>query len=492
MSKLGRRSFLKASVFAGTAAWLSPHSRVLGANDEVRVGVIGTRNKGGDHCRQLLGTKGARLVAICDVDEAMLDKTVEKIGKEQADIKLEKYRDLRKMLENKDLDAVVVATPNHWHILATVWACQAGKDVYVEKPCSYSVWEGRKGVEAARKYNRIVQTGTQRRSCPGQREAFDWINKGNIGKIQHVRALHYQPWPSIGKVGPQTPPATVDYDLWCGPGPKEPMMRKNLHYDWHWFWNYGNGELANNGVHYLDLCRWVMGLKAHPTRVLSFGGRFAVDDDGQTPNCQTCWYDFKPFSSVPLICEIRGLPDHPIDGKADEKVWKMGAFKGLRGGFIVQCENGYYAGGGGGGWTYDNKDEKIKKFSGDDGKDHMQNFINVCKTRKLEELNADILEGHLSAAICHLGNISHRVGKVVKADDVADATKSDPLVQECFARFRDNLSKVGLDLTKPLPVLGPTLNFDPEKEQFSGEFATEANKLLTREYRAPFVVPEKV
>src|SRR5438445_5990258 len=283
MNRISRRSFLATSAAVGATTLFSTKLRAIGANDDVRVAVIGLNGRGQNHMDAFPQVAGTRLVALCDADDNVLRKAVQKA--EQRNQKVDCYKDIRKLLENKDIDAIAIATPNHWHALMAVWGCQAGKDVYVEKPCSHEVWEGRKIVEASEKYNRIVQIGTQRRSDLEYREAIKWIRDGNIGKILYARGLCYKPRPSIGKVsGPQPIPPGVDYDLWCGPAPMEPLMRKNLHYDWHWVWPTGCGDIGNQGVHEMDQCRWAINQDTLPEHVFSFGGRFGYDDDATTPN----------------------------------------------------------------------------------------------------------------------------------------------------------------------------------------------------------------
>ena len=263
------------------------------------------------------------------------------------------YTDYRKVLDDKEVDAVVIATPNHWHSLMAIWACQAGKDVFVEKPISHNVWEGRKLVEAARKYNRIVQAGIQSRSDEAFPEVIDYLKQGNLGKIIAAYGLCYKPRESIGKVGgPHPIPKSVDYNLWSGPAPLVPLKRSRFHYDWHWQWAYGNGDIGNQGAHQMDQARRLLGQNGLPRRVMSIGGRFGYDDDGETANSQIAIFDYDP---VPLIFEVQGLPRKRGDAA-------MGNFKGVRIGVIVKCEDGYFAGGGGGGWVYDNNDKKIRQF----------------------------------------------------------------------------------------------------------------------------------
>ena len=390
MNHVTRRSFIKASVATGLSVAM-PYSRVRGANDDIRVAVVGIRSQGTNHIGWFGQIPGVRVVAICDADRAFLDREKKKF--EDRKEKVDTYVDYRKLLEDKNIDAIITATPNHWHALVTVWACQAGKDVYVEKPVSHNVWEGRQMVKAARKYNRIVQSGTQRRSDTGLMEALEYIRAGNLGKINLVRGIIYVRRDSIGKVtGPQPIPETVDYNLWSGPAPMAPLMRKNLHYDWHWVWPTGDGDFGNNGIHYIDVCRWFINENKLPTRVISIGGRFGYIDDGETPNSQVVFLDYKP---APIIFEVRGLPRAKGDSAMDD-------YLGIRGGLVVHCEGGYFAGG----WAYDNNHKRLKQFPGDGGDGHQENFIKAMRSRKVTDLRADMLEGHISAALCHMANTS--------------------------------------------------------------------------------------
>ncbi len=492
MKEITRRGFLKTSVASGTAlvassafAYTKPFSNVLGANDEVRVAVAGIRSKGAQHVKLFHQLPGVKVAALCDPDQEILDREVAKFKERNEKVKA--YIDYRELMDDKSIDAVVIASPNHWHSLMSIWACQAGKDVYVEKPVSHNVWEGRKLVEAARKYNRIVQTGTQSRSDEAVQEVFDYIQKGNIGKILAVHGLCYKTRNSIGKVnGPQPIPKSINYDLWSGPAPLKPLMRSRVHYDWHWVWATGNGDIGNQGVHEMDMARWVLGQNTLPKRVMSVGGRFGYDDDGETANTQIAIFDYEP---APLIFEVRGLPRRKGDTARDN-------YKGVRVGVVVKCDDGYFAGGGGGGWIYDNKGKKVKQFSSEGGKHHNANFIKAVRSRKVSDLNADIIEGHLSSALCHLGNIPYRIGSTAAPEEIKEALKSEPKAQESFKRFDNHLFNNWIDIKESQAVLGPWLEFDPKKEKFVGngeyDIARWANDLLKDQYREPFVVPEKI
>ncbi|HEY7117458.1 MAG TPA: Gfo/Idh/MocA family oxidoreductase [Tepidisphaeraceae bacterium] len=489
MSRITRRRFLSTTAATGAAMILASTSRrALGANDDLRVAVVGCGGRGSSHIGAFSKIEGARLVAVCDADESHLNKAVQQGEKAQKGQKVKPYKDVRKLLEDKEIDAIATATPNHWHSLVTVWACQAGKDVYVEKPISHEIWEGRKCIEAMKKYNRVVQHGTQRRSDHLWYEAFDFIRQGNLGPVQWVKGFCYKPRPSIGKVPAPTPiPAGVDYDLWCGPAPMDPLMRKNLHYDWHWVWPTGNGDIGNQGVHEMDLSRWAVGNNSLPERVLGIGGRFIVDDDATTPNTLIVYYDYKP---VPFIFEVRGLPSHG----GDPNKAPMDAYgKIIRIGNWVQCEGGYFAAGEGGGWAYDKDGKKIRQFKQQlGGQGHQQTFVKACKSRDPKDNPCNAEVAHFSAACCHLGNISYRTGAEKSAAEITESIKSNSQMAEAFDRMKDHLGKNGFNLDKDKITLGANLTIDPGAERFTGDHAEAANKLLKRDYRKPYEIPESV
>jgi len=492
-----RRSFLK---YAGAGAlelglpgigWAaSTLARPAGANDDVRIAVVGIGSaeaKGGvgGRGRQLISAlqkvRGARIIALCDVDQRILARQAVELKDRGQPVAV--YRDLRRVFDSKEVDAVIVATPNHWHALATIWACQAGKDVYVEKPISHGIWEGRQMVAAARKYDRIVQSGTQARSSSALREAVEWVQRGEIGPIRFGRVILYRERSSIGKVAESTPvPVEVDYDLWCGPADKLPLRRQQLHYDWHWVWSTGSGEMGNNGVHHIDLCRWAMKLDTSAPRVMSLGGRFGFDDDGETPNTHVALLDYQ---STPIYCEVRGLPE-----KKGSKV--MDSFLNTRLGVVLHCEGGYFTGAHLSGAAFDTQGKKIREFGPtsweamDSG--HLSNFVAATRSRKVADLNADVLKGHLSAACCHLVNISHRLGQTAAPSAVRERTKVDPVLSDAVSRYYEHLRANEIDFAKN-EILGPALSFDAKLERFTGEFADQANSLLQRAYRIPFTVP---
>ena len=493
MRKLNRRRFLRNSAITSASLGFLPafgaqteskpgaavpSVNVSGANGDLRYAVVGFNGRGKDHISELAELKGVRMVALCDVDKKVLEREAKKC--EQAGKKIETYTDIRKLLENKDVDFVTFATPNHWHALGAIWAIQAGKDVYLEKPVSHNVWEGRQIVLAARKHGRIVQTGTQSRSSNGIAEGIAWMQAGNLGKIVRGRGLCYKRRPSIGKVdGAQPVPESVDYDLWCGPAPKEPPMRKRLHYDWHWVWPTGNGDLGNQGIHEMDVARWALGQKELSSRILAIGGRLGYSDDGTTPNTLIVYHDYKP---APLVYEVRGLPSSTESNTMDK-------YHGVDIGIVIDCEGGSliipsYSSAR----AVDKNGVEMKKFQGHTS--HFANFIDAIHSRKHTDLHADILEGHLSSALCHTANISYRLGKTHTPEETRDAIKSNSDLSEMLGRMEEHLAANKVDLKTTPATLGAALRMDPATERFQDNAA--ANQMLTREYRAPFVVAEKV
>jgi len=501
MSKLSRRDFMKSSMAVGAGLALAGSaSRVLGANDDIRLAVVGVGGQGGGHMKIFSKIPGVRLVAICDADRDHVEKRAAEFEK-SGGTKLKTYTDVRELLASKEIDAITSATPNHWHALVTVWACQAGKDVYIEKPACHEIWEGRKMVEAARKYDRIVQIGTQKRSSGAHKAAYEWIREGNIGAIKWVRGFCYKGrGPGTngiveGTNGPNPVPATVDYNLWCGPADMTPLQRKNLHYVWHWVWNTGCGDIGNQGPHEMDLARWALGDPGLPMRAFSIGGRFGVSevgDAGETANTQIAFFDYKP---APLIFEVRGLPT-----KKGDKPNSMDNYRrtGVDIGDCVQCEGGYFPCGDGGGWIYDNDGKRTsksftgKEYAGIGGAGHHENFIKAVRSHKRSDQNADIEVGHLSAALCHMANTSHRLGKKATPDEIKSAIGDNAEMMDSFNRMLEHLAANEVDLTKEPITLGPMLTMDPQKEQYVGECSEMANMFLKRNYREPFVVPDKV
>jgi predicted dehydrogenase len=479
-----RREFIKTTGKAVTvgAAALALGGKILGANDRVRVAICGVRGRGGDHIKGFEKVEGVEIAALCDADENVSARRLDEI--EKAGFKRpQSYFDIRKMLENKEIDAISIATPNHWHSLMGIWACQAGKDVYVEKPCSHNTFEGRELVKAVKKYNRICQHGSQARSNPGMVEAISRLSDGTIGDTYFARALCYKWRGTIGHAAEEPVPAGVHYDLWTGPAPMKPFTMNRFHYNWHWIWDTGNGDIGNQGIHEIDIARWGLGVD-WPTSVSAMGGHFLFDDDQQTPNVlsSTCYFTGKDGKRKIMEIEVRGwITNHeaeigsgayksagvPAAGLGDEapapkpaaaavapkKPASPGSNLGPKAnpktdtvGNIFYGSNGYLGIEG-----YDT----YKTWIGDDvtpgpsGKasgDHYQNFIDCVRSRRAEDIHSPILEAHKSTTLVHLSNVSYRLGR--------------------------------------------TLKFDGKTETVIGD--EEANRMLRGTYRAPYVVTENM
>lgn len=502
MPHLTRRSFLKTSTLAAAGVALSARSwsQVAGANGDVRVAVVGLNGRGKNHLKSLSEIAGVRIVALCDVDTAVLERAKKSLGAAGESVKT--YVDVRELIASPDLDAITIATPNHLHSLLAIWACQAGKDVYVEKPVSHNVWEGRQLVAAAKKYGRVVQAGTQIRSGEGLIEAVAWIRSGQLGKITASRGFCYKRRKSIGRTTAPTPvPATVNYDLWCGPTPLAPVHRAKFHYDWHWQNVTGNGDVGNQGIHQMDVARWFLGEAGLPRHTLSIGGRLGYEDDGETANTQVVIHD---YATAPLIFEVRGLPAKP-DAAGEAASAPAGAdaggaeaaaaaaatmdkYRGVAVGNVVDCEGGYLATNGYfAAEAFDRDGKSVKVFKGRDR--HMANFIDVVRSRKTAELYGAIEQGHVSSALCHLGNISHQLGRTAAPETLREKIASNAALAEAYGRMAEHLAINGVDLAKTPATLGLPLALDPAAERFIGADEAVANAMLRRADRAPFAVP---
>ena len=473
-----RRQFLEDSMFAAAAAVAAGSgARALAADEKpskspgekLGVAVVGCGGRGGSH----LGAFGSRddteVLYVVEVDENHARRSARGVAKKQGrEPKI--VADMREAFDDPAVDIVTTATPNHWHALVSIWAIQAGKDVYVEKPVSHNVSEGRRIVEAARKYNRICQTGTQCRSNPGMQDAMKYAHDGNLGKLKVARGLCYKRRASIGKRGDYPIPESVNYDLWLGPAPLAPLTRPRFHYDWHWQWPYGNGDLGNQGIHQMDLCRWALGVDRLSDWVLSYGGRLGYIDAGDTANTQTIIHG---YGDAALVFEVRGLPT--------EKYMGVGVGIILEGtdGYLVM--NSYDKGA-----AFDKDGQKVQEFKG--GGNHFANFLAAVRSRNHEDLNADIEQGHLSSALCHLGNISYRLGEQLSMGEVKErlqGLETSEQVLESYERFTGHLADNDLEKTKL--AWGANLAVDTTKEKFVGN--SQADDMLTRNYRAPFIVP---
>ena len=474
---LTRRTFLTRSL-AGSAALGLPAAvarRALGANAEIRVAVVGVGGRGaGAHVPRMQRQPGVRVVAVCDADRQRMGRCAEAFEK-QYQLTVDQVLDVRRLLDRKDVDVISNATQNYWHGLSTIRACQAGKHVYVEKPLSHYIREGRQMVRAADKYARLVQTGMQRRSQRSVIEAVRWLRAGSLGAVRYVTAFANKPRGPIGKrKTPLAIPKSVDYELWCGPARKLPLYRDRLHYDCSFVWNTGDGESCNQGVHEIDVARWCLGVTELPRRVMSLGGRFCWDDVADVPNTQIICYD---FPQAPILYEVHNMP-------AAKGSRAVPTFRGQRTGVCVHCEGGYLNLPAG--RAYDRKGKQIKAFSG--GEDHFENFIRAVRSGKREELNADVAQGHLSTAICHAGNISYRLGRKAGRGEMLRQVRGLGCWQEMFERLMKYLKGWEIDVEAANVTLGPWLEIDAKSETFRDNRA--ANELARGHYRKPFALPD--
>jgi predicted dehydrogenase len=485
MNRQSRRSFLKhtAAVGAGlTLPYLVPQS-AFGANDLIHAAVAGIHSRGGAHISAYAKIPGCTVSYLVDPDSTLFASRAATVEK-QTGKKPKCVQDIRQALEDKDVDVVSVATCNHWHSLITIWSCQAGKDVYVEKPCSHNPFEGRKCVEAARKYRRVVQHGTQSRSSKGTAEIIAAVQSGKYGKLLVAKAYCCKPRWSIGFKPVETPPATLDFNIWLGPAPEQPYHQNLVHYNWHWFWDTGNGDMGNQGVHEMDIARWGIG-QTLPKSVVSLGCRYVnekdLKDQGQTPNMELCVYD---FDGTLLVFETRGLVAKKDKSGKDNFPFKVANDWHFEAGKI--SDGKFYPKG---------KDKGEPIGSAKKGKDtvaeHFANFIAAVRSRKSSDLNAEIEQGHYSAALCHLGNISYRLGQTVPFSQKPKDFPENEQVAESIQAIQENLKgALGMDLSKYTYQVGPKLAFDPKSEKFVD--CPAADKLLTRAPRPPFAVPESV
>ncbi len=439
---MSRRKFLSSTASAVIVAGTMAKGKVFGANDRIRVCVMGINGRGKEHLEQYSSLENVEIATICDVDSSLFEPRIKTFFKDRPAPKTE--TDIRKVLEDKNIDAVSIATPNHWHSLGAVWACQAGKDVYVEKPMSHNIFEGRKVVEAAEKYKRIVQHGTQLRSNPGFQEGIQQIRDGAIGDVYMARCVCYKWRPDIGKGVPGKPPATLDWNLWQGPAQEKQFMVKEkdpnagiyVPYYWHWVWDYGNGDIGNQGVHQLDAARWGLDVGL-PYRVTSMGGLFLWDDAKEVFNVSSSSFMFKGKDGKDkmLTLEVRPWCTNEEEG-------------GSSFGVIFYGSEGYIAFPGYDGYKiFLGKERKlVKENKNGDDKNHFQNFIDCVRSRDASKLNAPAIQGHHSSALSHYALTGARVNRVLEIDETTELIKNDE----------------------------------------------EANKYLTRDYRKGFEVPKEV
>jgi predicted dehydrogenase len=426
-----RRTFITTAA-AFTA---SQYSRILGANERVNVAVVGLGGRGQAHMKALGELPGARIAGLCDVNQAAVERAQAVVRKASNETP-KGFEDMRKVFEDKNIDAVSMPLPNHWHALATIWAVQAGKDVYIEKPASHNVFEGIQMTAAARKYKRMVQVGSQSRSMPHKIRAVQLLNEGVIGPVYMAKGLCFKRRKSIGRKADEPTPAGLNWDLFLGPAPMRPYNELRFKYNWHWFWDTGNGDIGNQGVHEMDIARWGMGV-SWPKTVVSTGGKLVYDDDQETPNTQHSVFDYG--NGQQIVFEVRGLPsgpDWPLQKRGAHTIGNI--FYGSDG--IMSIDANSYQ-------IYKGEELVLSEDGKPQGqvwdtKPHMENFLKAVKSRNYKDLNAEIEIGAISAGLCHLANISYRTGK--------------------------------------------KLEFDSTRMKFVA--APDADKLLTRDYRKPYVV----
>lgn len=441
-----RRTFIKKTALASSAALVLPTfipASAFGANDRINAAVLGINGRGKSHIESFMAQKDVQVTTLCDPDMNLL-REGKKSFKDKYDKEVALEQDLRKVFDNKDIDVVSLATPNHWHALATIWACQAGKDVYVEKPGSHNISEGRRMIEAAEKYDRIVQHGVQLRSSPAVQEAIELMRDGYIGRVYMARGLVFRMRGDIGNKGTSPVPEGLDYDLWTGPAPKVPFTRDLVHYNWHWHFDYGNGDVGNQGIHETDLCMWGLDV-GFPTKITSMGGKYLWKDSKETPEVLTSIYNYPDENKI-IQFEVRPWYTNTEGGASVGNI-----FYGDKGYLVVDGYDKYK--------TFLGDDRSPGK-SGDDGGvaasgmdrgaggtvGHFSNFIEAVRKHDKSILNGPVETAHLSSGLAHLGNIAYRMNRV--------------------------------------------LDFDPKTEKFVND--PEADKMLTRDYRPGFEVPSKI
>jgi predicted dehydrogenase len=446
-----RRSFIKITATGALAAAVAPSlikneipvpeilpQTAKGVNDRLRIAVIGVNGRGKTHIEEIMGLSqkaNVEVAVLCDPDMNVLQARGGEFEKTYGR-KVLIEQDFRKTLEDKTIHAVTVAAPNHWHALMTIWACMAGKDVYVEKPATHNIYEGKKMIEAAYKYNRIVQHGVQLRSSVAIREAIKHLEDGLIGRVYMSRGLVYRWRPDIGDKGISPTPAGLNYDLWCGPAPMRPFTRNLVHYNWHWHWNYGNGDVGNQGIHETDLCMWGLGVDTLPERITSMGGKFLFDDCKEVPEIQSSIYHFPKEKKI-IQFEVRNWCTNLEDGAGVGNI-----FYGDKGYMVVKNYGTYET------YLGEKREKGPSRSENGELTLHFQNWFDAIRARDMSIQNGPVQTGHLASSLAHLGNISYRLGR--------------------------------------------QLEFDPVAERFIGEGESEANSMLSRDYRAPYLLPEIV
>lgn len=451
-TRKSRRDFMKTTAIATGITAMAPAvltaqskktptilpNSAKGANDRLRIAVLGVNGRGQTHISEIMdqaGPSNVEIVVLCDPDMDILQERA-KSFEQKYNKKVAVEQDFRRTFEDKSIDAVTLATPNHWHALMAIWACQAGKDVYVEKPATHNIYEGKKLIEAAYKYNRIVQHGVQLRSSEAIREGVQHLQDGLIGRVYMSRGLVYRWRPDIGNKGISAVPKGLNYDLWCGPAPMRPFTQNLVHYNWHWHWNYGNGDVGNQGIHETDMCMWGLGVNTLPERVTSMGGKFLWDDCKEVPEIQTSIYHY-PKQKKMIQFEVRNWCTNLEDGAGVGNI-----FYGDKGYMVIKGYGTYET------YLGEKREKGPSKTTEGELTLHFKNWFQAIRARDMSIQNGPVQSGQLASSLAHMGNISYRLGR--------------------------------------------QLEFDPVAERFIGDGETEANSMLSRDYRAPYLLPEIV
>ena len=466
-----RRKFIaQSSAFAAFAiSGTKSSGNIIGANERINVAVCGIKSRGSSHIGGHGRQKNVCISHLVDPDSRLYEGRKKFVTNKFKNTP-ECVQDVRLVLDNKDVDVISIATPNHWHSLMSMWACQAGKDVYVEKPLSHNLFEGRKLVEAAKKYNCMVQHGTQNRSLRKWSDLANEIASGKRGKLEVALGTCHKRRKSIGFKDPTSPPSELDFDVWTGPASKEKYHENLVHYNWHWFWNYGNGDIGNQGVHQMDIARWMIPGAVWPKKIICLGGRFGYKDQAETANTQLAIFD---YGESLLVFDVRGLEGKTNMGVSNHVYFDQNAKQ-----TNVQSRE-----------THGIKN--IKDPLADRGDvDIFENFIQAVRSRKEVDLDAHVYEGHVSSGLCHLANVSYRLGEKTSFRKKTKPFGNNPKASEYFERMQEHLKDNGLKLEETDYIVGRTLAFDASTESIKGD--EEANQLLSRQYRPPYVVPDKV
>lgn len=466
-----RRKFIaQSSAFAAFAiSGTKSSGNIIGANERINVAVCGIKSRGSSHIGGHGRQKNVCISHLVDPDSRLYEGRKKFVTNKFKNTP-ECVQDVRLVLDNKDVDVISIATPNHWHSLMSIWACQAGKDVYVEKPLSHNLFEGRKLVEAAKKYNCMVQHGTQNRSLRKWSDLANEIASGKRGKLEVALGTCHKRRKSIGFKDPTSPPSELDFDVWTGPASKEKYHENLVHYNWHWFWNYGNGDIGNQGVHQMDIARWMIPGAVWPKKIICLGGRFGYKDQAETANTQLAIFD---YGESLLVFDVRGLEGKTNMGVSNHVYFDQNAKQ-----TNAQSRE-----------THGIKN--IKDPLADRGDvDIFENFIQAVRSRKEVDLDAHVYEGHVSSGLCHLANVSYRLGEKTSFRKKTKPFGNNPKASEYFERMQEHLKDNGLKLEETDYIVGRTLAFDASTESIKGD--EEANQLLSRQYRPPYMVPDKV